>query len=78
MNNQALSKERMDAIDAHVEAQTKISGAQDVVGLDLCQIYTRVQPVLSFVKDLLFFKPAWQAVLQSLIDALDKMCPKPQ
>ncbi len=59
---------KVEEIDAHIQKHAQARG------LDICATYTKVKPVLVFAKGLLFFKPNWQAVLQSLIDALDKEC----
>ena len=72
MNEQPMS---IEEIDAHISQQAKALNTKDFAGLDLCKIYKTVRPVLVFVKALLFFKPAWQAILQGFIDSLDKMCP---
>ncbi len=58
----------IEEIDAHIEKQAQTRG------LDICGTYKTVRPILVFAKGLLFFKPKWQAILQLLIDALDKQC----
>jgi hypothetical protein len=72
MNEQPMS---IEEIDAHIAQQAKALNTKDFAGLDPCKIYKVARPILVFVKALLFFKPAWQAILQGLIDALDKLCP---
>lgn len=58
----------IEEIDAHIEKHAMAKG------LDVCATFKKVRPVLVFVKSLLFFKPKWQAILQTLIDVLDKQC----
>jgi hypothetical protein len=72
MSHQALS---IEEIDAHLIRQAEALNTKDFAGLDLCKIYKTVRPILEFAKLLLFFRPKWQAVLQSFLDAADKMCP---
>jgi hypothetical protein len=74
MSDQVMS---IETIDAHLAQQAKALGTQTFAGLDLCKTYNTVRPILVFVKALLFFRPAWQAVLQAFIDTADKMCPNP-
>ncbi len=72
MSDKVLS---IDEIDGHIAKHTAGAGTKALTGLNLCAIYKVVRPILVFAKALLFFKPAWQTILQSLIDALDKTCP---
>lgn len=65
----------IEEIDAHLSKKGFTGGKESLVGLNLCAIFKTVRPILVFAKTLLFFKPAWQAILQSLIDALDQSCP---
>jgi hypothetical protein len=69
MKEEALS---IEAIDAHIANQGITP--ESLSGLDVCGVYRTVRPVLVFAKTLLFFKPAWQPILQGFIDAVDKMC----
>jgi hypothetical protein len=71
MSDKILS---IEEIDAHIAQTAPKFQAEGFAGVNLCGIYKTVRPILVFVKGLLFFKPAWQAILQSLIDALDASC----
>jgi uncharacterized protein VirK/YbjX len=43
--------------------------------VDLCAVYKKVRPALSFAKALLFWKPKWAAWVKELMDKLDEVCP---
>ncbi|MEP7108534.1 MAG: hypothetical protein ABI760_11140 [Ferruginibacter sp.] len=60
----------IEQIDAHIEKHAQAKS------LDICGTYKTVKPILVFAKSMLFFKPKWKTVLQTLIDVLDKQCGK--
>ena len=65
----------IEEIDSHL-ATTAQSGTRDIGSAvnDICKTYNDVRPILVFAKGILFFKPKWQAVIQSLIAAMDNNC----
>ena len=65
----------IEEIDTHLAKHGFTGKVEALKGKDLCGIFKTVRPILVFVKALLFFKPTWQAILQTLIDALDQTCP---
>lgn len=45
-----------------------------VLETDFCSVYTIARPILELVKNVLFFKPKWQKMLDILIKGLDGNC----
>jgi len=67
MEQKLLSVEEIDNhIKPHLQA--------NLAAIDFCGIYKAVRPILVFAKALLFFKPAWQAILEAFITSMDNAC----
>ena len=69
MNTEHIDLSVAEHLDAH-EAAT----AQNLK-LNICDIFSKVRPVLVFAHSILFFKPKWQTALTNLINAMDAACP---
>lgn len=65
----------LEQIDQHIEThlnEQDASGNDKLKGIAaIPALFTAVRPVLKFVRALLFFKPKWQKVLDTFIDAMD-------
>lgn len=68
-------------IDEHIEApapeiDTSAFNAQELKLFNICAAYQKVRPVIKFVRGMLFWKPKWQAVIDTFLTVTDGICPK--
>ena len=65
----------IEEIDKHLE-KSQQPATRDIASTinDVCKTYGEVRPILVFAKGLLFFKPKWQRVIESLLAVMDKNC----
>jgi hypothetical protein len=49
------------------EAQLKL--------FDICQVWQKVRPIVKFARNMLFWRPKWQDVVDQFIAAADLSCP---
>lgn len=80
--NKNMENMTIESVDKKVEELQKLHAHKEFIEafdpsailLKICAVVTIATPILQFVKQILFFKPKWQAIIQKVIDISGQVC----